>query len=158
MYSHLWLIPCPWVWVEPCGLASSEQNVAKAMGCHFYDQITKRLSYFCLAGIFCFSFAGLDEANCYVVSCSMERFTWQRIEGVLWPTTSEELRFLNQQPTRNWNLSIATRMSLEEDPLPVKLWDNCSPCQCLECRLWETLSQRYLAKPYLVSWTIETER
>lgn len=39
-----------------------------------------------------FSLAHCDEGDCHVVNCSVDRLGWQRTEGSLQSTASEELR------------------------------------------------------------------
>lgn len=40
-YFHHWEIPCPGVWAEPRGLLLMNRNMAKVMGCHSCQWLTR---------------------------------------------------------------------------------------------------------------------
>lgn len=60
----------------------------------------------------CTSSLTLREASCPVVSCPLERPTWQGPKGGLWPVAHEKLR-LSLQPVRKWVLPATVSVNLE---------------------------------------------
>ena len=101
-------------------LAFSKQTMAKMVRCHFRDWATKG---FCL----------LSNLSSLTLTC----FLWPL------PAVMYELPYEVVHMTRSWGWPLINILvSLGADSLLVKSWDNCSPSWHLDCRLWDTLSQR----------------
>lgn len=96
-------LECGWD-LMTCNKYSEEE----VMICHFGDCVIKALR-------FPFRFPSLspslsltpsptltqEENSCCLMSCPMERSTWQETESGLWPTARKELRPSVQGPKRN---------------------------------------------------------
>lgn len=70
--------------VESPALDYGKGPMAKAMGCHFQDQVTKKTM---TAILLSFAHSLIHSRGC----CPLERPTHQRTEGCLWPTAVKEL-------------------------------------------------------------------
>lgn len=111
-YSCLCVNPFVWLWTR-----FSDSLLANKIQERWWDVTSKnRIGYrktvdFIL-GILSYTLT-LMKVNCYVVSCPMERPTWQGCEGGLQPITSKKLRPSVQQPTKNWNMQTNTWVSWE---------------------------------------------